>query len=450
MNDELYEVACPDGIVRGAFAKVTVPGSKSITNRALLLAAMAQGTSTLRGCLTSEDAVYFLECLQTLDFPIASRDGVVSITGYGGKIPKKQAEINVGSAGTAARFLAAMLAFSDGVYTLLSSEQMKRRPMQPLIASLREAGAEITCLEEDGHFPLQITGARKKGRIPDTFRVDIAQSSQFLSALLIAAGTLGKKAEIIASGTHGMRYVLMTAAMMESFGVRAKRSETNGEVRYCLTGDEHYRAVDYRIEPDMSAAAYFYALAALLGVEITVEGAKLPMLQGDVEFLKVLEQMGCSVIARQKEPITVFGPKDGVLRGGFCFDLSAFSDQALTLAAMAPFANAPIRITGIAHIRLQECDRIRAIKENLTALGIKVAEEDEGVTIFPGDTHGCEIETYEDHRVAMAFSLTGLRTKGVRIRNPYCCKKTFAEYFSVLEETLSALAQAGKGEENGA
>ncbi|MBQ8514860.1 MAG: 3-phosphoshikimate 1-carboxyvinyltransferase [Ruminococcus sp.] len=448
MNNEIYEVRAPKKINRSNLIEVIVPGSKSITNRALLLAAMASGTSTLKGCLTSDDARHFLTCLKTLGFPVSEKpDGGlgsdITITGFGGEIPEKKAEIYVGSAGTAARFLVAMLAFSDGEYTVSSSEQMKKRPMQPLIDALRNAGASVECMEEEGHFPLHIIGAKDKSLIPSRFTVNIDKSSQFLSALLIAVGTLGKKAEICVAGSHGLSYVDLTAEMMKSFGISPEKQTADGQVQYLFSGEDRYNALTYDIEPDMSAAAYFYALAAVLGVKVYVKGVSCHMLQGDTEFLRVLEKMGCQVLGLNSadEKICVIGPEDGRLKGGFTVDMSAFSDQALTLAAIAPFAEAPITITGIGHIRLQECDRIKAIVNNLTALGIQTDEKPDAVTIYPGTPVGCDIETYEDHRVAMSFALTGLRTEGVRILNPSCCKKTFAEYFQVLEKALGALAE---------
>jgi len=222
--------------------------------------------------------------------------------------------------------------------------------------------------------------------------------------------------------------------MMKSFGVPVQKQENNGEIAYLFSGEGSYQALDYDIEPDMSAAAYFYTLAAVLGIQITVKGVTGEMLQGDVEFLKVLEKMGCEVFVNADGGISAKGTKK--LKGGFSVDMSAFSDQALTLAAIAPYADKPITITGIGHIRLQECDRIKAIVENLTALGIRTDEKEDQVIIYPGVMKGCEIETFEDHRVAMSFALTGLRTEGVVIKNPGCCKKTFAEYFEVLEKVL--------------
>lgn len=435
-----YVVKCLRNIDTEKMTEVAVPGSKSITNRALLLAAMADGTSSLNGCLTSDDARHFLTCLKELGFPVIEEaDGVlgsnVKITGFGGKIPNKKAEIYVGSAGTAARFLVAMLAFSEGEYTVRSSEQMKKRPMQPLISVLRNAGATVKCLEEEGHFPLHIIGTN--GVAPTEMTVNIDESSQFLSALLIAAGTLTEDICIHVVGSHGLSYVDLTAQMMKDFGVYADKREKDGQIFYILSGKEKFHPLQYDIEPDMSAAAYFYALGAIAGAKIKVKGVHNKMLQGDVAFLYLLEKMGCTV-----DGLHVSDKKDLLLKGtdrlsgNFTVDMSAFSDQALTLAAIAPFADGPITITGIGHIRLQECDRIHAIVHNLSALGLKVEEGEDYVTIFPGQMKGCELETYEDHRVAMAFALTGLKTDGVVIKNPMCCKKTFAQYFDVLEDTV--------------
>lgn len=444
MSRDIYEVKCPKKITRDVLAVAVVPGSKSVTNRALLLAAMANGTSTLRGCLTSDDARYFLECLKTLGFPVKeiSSEGLGSdiiITGFGGDIPNKSAEIYVGSAGTAARFLVAMLAFSDGEYRVNSSEQMKKRPMQPLIEALRNAGAGVECVEKEGYFPLHIIGAGNRSLIPDSFSVNIDKSSQFLSALLIAVGTLEKRAEIHVTGTHGLSYVDLTSEMMRSFGISVEKQDEEGRIKYLFSGEGRYKALTYDIEPDMSAAAYFYALAAVLGASVTVKDVNGHMLQGDTEFLKVLAQMGCEVKENDCGDIVVSGPEGGKLKGGFTVDMSTFSDQALTLAAIAPFADAPVTITGIGHIRLQECDRIKAIVNNLTALGIETKERPDEVTIYPGTPGGCVIQTWDDHRVAMSFALTGLRMDGMHIANPSCCKKTFAEYFEVLEEVLAQL-----------
>lgn len=413
--------------------KVKVPGSKSITNRALLLAAMAEGESELRGVLRSEDASYFLECIKTLGFPVKEEGDGLTITGFGGKIPKKEASIYVGSAGTAARFLAAMLAFSDGTYEMQSSEQMKKRPMGPLIASLREAGAEVVCLEEEDHFPLRIKGCGDTLKNTE-LTVNIDKSSQFLSALLIAAGTRKEAIRIFLEGSHGMAYVEMTASMMKDFGVEAKKEDATkegGNISYLISENTVYQNLSYDIEPDMSAAAYFYGIGAVTKSQVLVYGVQKKMLQGDVAFLDVLKKMGCD-LQETEEGVLLLPAKQ--LAGNLTFDMSSFSDQALTLSAIAPFADGPITIQGISHIRLQECDRIHAIVTNLTALGISVQENQDVITICPGKMKGAEIETFDDHRVAMSFAIPGLLTEGVTILNPMCCKKTFAEYFDVLEE----------------
>ncbi len=470
---------------------VTVPGSKSITNRALLLAAMSEGTSILRGCMTSDDARVFLESLKTLGLSVNEKEAAdsgivknidVTIEGCGGVIPRKEAELYVGSAGTAARFLVAMLALSDGRYLVDSSEQMKKRPMQPLIDALRGAGAKVECAGDEGHFPLKIEGTFYRavsehiGTVkedPDRttsgtvrrFHVNIDQSSQFLSALLIAAGTLKEDVVITSEGSHGLAYVDMTVELMRSFGVEvetekiaseAEKENAAGQMEretikngriYRISSVGRYQAGEYDIEPDMSAAAYFYAAAAICGSSAGVCGVKANMLQGDTEFLQVLEKMGCKIRmshtddAKEKElcEVIVDGPDDGKLHGGFTIDMSEFSDQALTLAAIAPYADAPVTITGIGHIRLQESDRIRAINENLTRMGISVTEREDGVTVEPGTPHAAVIDSYDDHRVAMSFALCGLRTDGIEVRNKECCRKTFAEYFEVLEQVRKEL-----------
>ena len=399
--------------------KISVPGSKSITNRALLLAALADGESVLTGCMAGGDGGQFLSCVRELGFETDEKieDGTaivknktIRIKGLAGRLPKKTAEVYVGSAGTAARFLAALTAFSDGEYMFDASEQMKKRPMKDLTDVLSAAGAEITFTEKDGYFPMRIKGA---GKVPEVMKVNIDRSSQFLSALMIAAGAAANECRIEVEGSHGLAYVEMTAKMMESFGASVHR-EGNA---YIIRSDG-YRACRYAVEPDMSAAAYFYAASLLYGKAYEINGEADQSLQGDAEFRKVLDSMRGD---------------NGSIHGGINVDMSAMSDQALTLAVVSAFADAPVTITGISHIRLQECDRVAAIRNNLERMGIKTEETQDSVTIYPGDVHGAEIETYDDHRVAMSFALAGLRTEGIVIKDPDCVKKTFPEYFEVLK-----------------
>lgn len=409
--NQIYQVK---KIVNPKEIHAEVPGSKSITNRALLLAAMAEGTTKINGVLFSDDSRVFMKALKDLGFPIDIDENQksVTITGFGGALPQnlcadkaeEPTEIYVGSAGTAARFLTAFLGLSKGRFRITSSEQMKKRPMKELLIALEEIGSEIQYEEEIYHFPLVIGFDKLKSH---STRVNIEKSSQFLSALLIVSKLLPKDFDIQIEGTHGMKYVSMTKQMISDFAPGV-----------------------YEVEPDLSAACYFYAMGAVLGVQAQVKGVHFDTLQGDIQFLKVLEKMGCS-LEEHLQGIVLYPPKDG-LEGG-CFDLSAFSDQALTLAAIAPFAKAPVSITGIGHIRFQECDRIKAICANLFALGVKVEEKDGDILIHPGVIHGADIETYEDHRVAMSFTIPGLMTEGVKILNPMCCRKTFENYFECVE-----------------
>jgi len=414
---------------------VSVPGSKSITNRALLLATLAEGESALRGTLFSDDSRHFLKCVQDLGFETKVDEATctVHVTGLGGTTPKNSASIYVGSAGTAARFLAAFLGASKGTFIMDASEQMRKRPMKPLLEALENIGAKITCTEEADHFPMEIKG---NGIQNFDVTVNIDKSSQFLSALLITAPLATEDMHIHIEGTHGMAYIEMTVRMMEQFGVKAIRKS---ETEFVIPKGQTYEAKAYQIEPDASAASYFWATAAVLGISVTVPHLHFDSLQGDVAFARILEEMGCNVCDDEKG-ITVTGPASGKLRG-ITVDMHACSDQAITLAAIAPFADGPVHITGISHIRLQESDRIAAIVTNLKAMGIKAYEEADSVLIYPGEVKPAEIQTYDDHRLAMGFAITGLKAEGITILDPMCCKKTFETYFEVLEEVRKQLWQ---------
>lgn len=416
---------------------VEVPGSKSITNRALLMAAMGKGKSELNGVLFSDDTRYFLQALKVLGFEIEidEEEKRICITGQGGEIPKKEAEIYVGSAGTAARFLTAFLAMGDGVYKVDSSEQMKKRPMKELVCALEELGAKISYQEEMYNFPMIIKGIgagdASRERTAEV-ELNIDRSSQFLSALLMVAPLCFECLTIRLTGTRNARsYVEITEQMMKQFGHPGVEKARN-----CYTVKKAgYLAKEYQIEPDVSAACYFYAMAAVTGGNAMVYHMRKDSLQGDMKFLNVLEQMGCTLSWKSekgREELWLKGPEGGRLHG-IEKAFSDFSDQALTMAAIAPFADAPVVIQGIAHIRGQESDRIKVIHTELERMGIKCRETEDGITIYPGEVQGALVHTYDDHRAAMAFAITGLRAEGIVIENPSCCKKTFPEYFSVLE-----------------
>ncbi len=412
--------------------QVKVPGSKSMTNRALLMTALANGKTELSGVLFSDDSRHFLSSLQALGFEIEinEKEKKASVTGLNGKIPAKIGEINVGSAGTAARFLTAMLALSDGKYKINASEQMKKRPMKPLFDVLIQLGAKITYLENDNFLPIYIEGIGNNPDIGEPLRIllDISESTQFLSALLLVSPMLRQGISIeITSKRKSGSYIDITRKMMANLGAQ---TSFDGSC-YTVHPNTSYRAGKCQIEPDVSAACYFYAAAAITGGSSIVENVTWDCMQGDLKFIRLLGEMGCTL---EETPIgiKVSGPKDGKING-ITVDMKDFSDQAMTLAAIAPFASSPVRIENIGHIRLQESDRIHAIVSELSRLGVKCDEESDAITIYPSTPRAGMVQTYDDHRIAMAFSLIGLRIEGIEIANPMCCKKTFEEYFDVLD-----------------
>lgn len=432
INVSAYSVPVLTGDFSHKTIHVKVPGSKSITNRALLLAMLSDGKSHLTGAQFSEDSSHFLQCLSDLSFDVASRPetGEVSVHGLSGRLPVKKASLYVGSAGTAARFLSAVLGVSEGEFFLDASEQMKKRPMAPLLSALQSIGCDISFAEKEGYFPFTL---HARGFQNTDLTIDIDKSSQFLSALLIAAPLAKEDVKIKVAGTHGMAYIEMTCRMMKQFGVLTEHPAPD---TFLIKAGQTYRAQDYAIEPDVSAACYFYALAALSGCSVIVDGVPEHSLQGDTEFLSILEKMGCRV-TRTNEGICITGPA-GRLHG-LTVDMSSCSDQAITLAAIAPFADSPVTITGIGHIRGQESDRLSAIAENLTAMSIRCEERADSITIYPGVPKPAHIKTHDDHRLAMGFAVTGLFAEGIVIENPSCCKKTFAEFFECLEEAVENL-----------
>ncbi len=415
---------------------VEVPGSKSMTNRALLMAALADGTTTLKGVLFSEDSRNFLGSLKSLGFQtkIDENAKIVTVQGCNGTIPVTSGEIYVGSAGTAARFLTAMLAMAEGTFVINASEQMKKRPMKPLFKVLEELGAEIVCLDKEGFLPVQVKGIR--GRRPAdercSVKLDISESTQFLSALLLVSPMIKQGLHIeITSARKDGSYIQITRKMMEQFGAVVA---FDGE-QYHIKSGMKYQSGCYQIEPDVSAACYFYAAAALTGGRTVVKNVTWNCMQGDLKFLKLLEKMGAEV-NDTPDGIEVRGASNGKLKG-ITVDMKDFSDQTMTLAALAPFADGDVRIENIGHIRLQESDRIHAIATELGRLGICCDEEKDAITIHPGTPKPAVIQTYEDHRMAMAFSLVGLRVAGIEISNPMCCRKTFETYFEVLDSLCS-------------
>ena len=409
---ETYKVKTVDKSLSGT---VVVPGSKSMTNRALLLAALSEEEAILQGVLFSDDSRHFLDCLVTLGYKldINETEKTVKLQGCGRNIPNKFAKINVGSAGTAARFITAMLALSDGGYEIGCSEQMEKRPMEELFKVLTDMGAQFTYLKEEGHLPVRVKG---NGGICKDINMDISKSTQFLSAMLMVTPVTDSGICIrITSEKKEGSYIHITMKMLQSFGVDVK---FDGEC-YTVPGKQKLQIGTYYIEPDVSAACYFYGMAALTGGKVIVKNVHSDSMQGDLKFLSVLEKMGCEKTEEQ-DGIAIQGPQDVKLKG-VDINMNDFSDQALTLAALAPFADSETVIRNIGHIRGQECNRMAAIVNELKKCGIGCWEDGDDIHIEPGEIAPAVIETYEDHRVAMAFTLLGLKANGIVISNPMCC-----------------------------
>ena len=420
---------------------VTVPGSKSITNRAMLLAALSDGECLLKNALFSSDSRALLAALEVLGIKCSADETTkeILITGCGGSLPNKDATVYAASAGTAARFLTALLAFSDGTYILDASEQMKKRPMAPLMDALRSIGISVTALEEEGHLPLRIQGGHAELMNTPELSVSIDKSSQFLSALMMTGVLLPSGLTVTPVGSRtAMSYVHITERMMKEFGVTPIKTTKEAPVTsYRIPGGIAYQSRTYDIEPDLSGACYFYAAAALLGTSVTVTGVHKDSMQGDLRFVLALEQLGCTV-TDTPEGICVTGPADGHYPG-LDITMSDFSDQTMTMAVLALFADTPTHIRGVGHIRAQECDRMTATITEINRLGgnAQIDEDGTGIIITPTPIHGATIETYDDHRMAMAFSLAGLRVEDVIIDNPSCCKKTFENYFDLFTKYFS-------------
>jgi 3-phosphoshikimate 1-carboxyvinyltransferase len=407
--------------VRGV---VRPPGSKSVTNRALAVAALAQGTSRLTGLLDSEDTRVMIESLRRLGIELQHDPSkeIAEVTGCAGEIPSGTAELDLKNSGTSLRFLTALCTLGKGTFRLDGNARMRQRPIGDLAAALNGLGANVTCETATGAPPVRV---QAHGLAGGETTVAGQTSSQYLSALLMAAPGGRTPVTLHVAGDLVSRpYVEMTLGVMSAFGVQVA-TPTPGSYRI---EPATYQALEYNIEPDASAASYFFAAAAITGGEVSVSGLSRNALQGDVRFASVLERMGCGV-DYQTDRITVSG---GELRG-IDVDMNAISDTAQTLSVVALFAEGPTRIRNVAHIRHKETDRIRALTTELGRLGIRVEEHADGLSIHPGPARPATIETYDDHRMAMSFALVGLRTAGIRIADPDCTSKTYPRYFDDLQ-----------------
>jgi 3-phosphoshikimate 1-carboxyvinyltransferase len=407
-------------------ATIRVPGSKSISNRALLVAALAEGESTLSGALFSDDTRYMAQALTSLGFgvEVSEPEARLRVMGLGGRIPASAADLHVGNAGTAMRFLVAALCLGRGRFRIDGSPRMRSRPIGDLVDALAQLGGHLSYEMQPGCPPVVVDAnglAGGEASLPGD------KSSQFLSAVLQVGAYAERDVHVVVPGTLIAKpYVDMTLAVMHAFGVEVERDAYRA---FTVRAGQRFRGRAYRIEPDASAAHYFLAAAAVTGGRVRIEGLGRSSVQGDIRFADILEEMGARV-TWEDDAVEVVGPDR--LRG-VDVDMNAISDTAPTLAAIAPFAAGAVRIRNIGHVRWQESDRIHAVATELRRLGVRVEELPDGLEVHPSAIIPAAVETYDDHRIAMSFALIGLRVSGIVIRDPGCTAKTFPDYFERLE-----------------
>jgi 3-phosphoshikimate 1-carboxyvinyltransferase len=404
-------------------ATVRVPGSKSVTNRALTIAALAEGRSKILNPLFSDDSFWLMNALVRLGIGVRADGGKgeVYVSGQGGGFDASGVDLFVGNAGTVARFLPPVLALGRGPYTVDGAPRMRERPVADLVGAMRQLGASVDYAGEEGRFPLAVQGGGLRG---GSARFSASKSSQFISGLLMAAPYAEAPVTLYPEGRNEWPYVGITAALMRDFGVEVL--EARG--RFAVD-PAPYSSREYEVEPDASGASYFMAAAAATGGRVRIPGLGSSSPQGDLRFAEVLGDMGCRVEVASHS-VEVKGPER--LRG-VEVDMNAFSDTMITLSAIAPFATSPTTIMNVAHTRLQETDRLRAVETELNRLGVKTQTTPSSICIIPGKVRPGVVRTYGDHRMAMAFAVTGLVASGIAIGDPGCVSKTFPGYFGALE-----------------
>jgi 3-phosphoshikimate 1-carboxyvinyltransferase len=411
-------------------ASVVAPPSKSYSVRALLLAAMSAGETTITNCLDADDTRYALEALRTIGFRVAGNfKGGVTI-GERVSMSANEVPVFVGNAGTAMRFLTGWLAFTPGRFLLQGEERMHNRPIGDLVDVLRSIDAEVEYVEKEGYPPLRIRGKRMRGGFDVEISADT--SSQFASALMLGGATLPSGITLHIRSLASAPYIDITADILRAFGANVERSGNSVRVSAArLARDE------YRVEGDYSSASYWFAAAAATGGTMRVSGLAQHSAQGDARFLDILRLMGCDV-SWEGSDVIVRGPQQ--LRGG-TFDCNATPDLVPTLAAIAPLADSPVEIVNVANLRVKESDRLATVSSELRKLGVRVEERQDSLRIESGWTSDpATIETHNDHRIAMAFAIAGLARGNVTIANEQVVSKSYPRFWKTLDEVVAASA----------
>ena len=410
---------------------ISVPGSKSLTQRAIIAAALADGQSRLHGILESEDTHYSSNALKQMGIEIVKKPGVWVVEGKGGRIAMADEDIYLGNNGTATRFLTSVASLGKGEFIIDGDKRMHQRPIGPLLKALEGWGVDITSIHETGCPPLSILAEGIRGgktTLPE------GKSSQYLSSLLLVAPYAHTTATLeVAGEVLSKPYVAMTLQVMADFGIIV---EAAPDFSSFTIPQGTYTSRDYRVEGDASNASYFWAAAAVTGGRITVDNVPVPSLQGDALLVPLLARMGCNV-EQSETGITVTGPER---LEGISVDMGDMPDVVPTLAVVAAFAEGETEIRNIAHLRIKECDRLSAVVTELSRLGCTVDEFDDKMIIHGEggrNLRGAELETYEDHRMAMSMAVAGLQVPGVVIKNEQCVAKSFPDFwqrFSLLQE----------------
>jgi 3-phosphoshikimate 1-carboxyvinyltransferase len=410
--------------------EVHLPGSKSLTNRALLMAALAREESIISNALFSEDTHYMASTLRELGFSVEEdkKGKQFKVKGLGGVIPSKKAQLFVGNAGTAMRFLTAMLTLGEGEYEIDGIERMRQRPIQDLLDCLNQLGANVQSRFNNGCPPVIVKARGLEGGLA---RMKGDLSSQYFTAVLLNAPYARKDVEIrVVGGLVSRPYVAMTLGLMGRFGAFVENQDYE---RLFVKAGQVYHPFHYEVEGDATSASYFLAGAAITSGRVRVYGLSKDSLQGDVRFVDLLEEMGARVKWGED-----FVELEGNPLKGIEVDLGDCPDLAQTLSVIAIFAEGKTRIRNVANLRIKETDRIHAVVTELNRLGVKAREYEDGLEVAgplpsPGSPRPTRIETYGDHRMAMSFALAGLMVPGIVIKDPACVAKTFPNYFEELE-----------------
>ena len=401
--------------------EINVPGSKSYTHRMLIAAALSDGVCVLNNCLRSEDTLLTQKTLMKLGIQIDDSGDVIEVHGSKGTFQAFTEPIFLGNSGTSMRLLTPIVSLGKGTYTLVGSERMHQRPIQDLLDSMNQMGIPAYSVKGNGCPPIEIKGSRIKG---GTIQLNCKMSSQYLSALLLVAPFSEKTLEIqITEGPVSKPYIDMTIDVMGKFNVRV---ESDGYDRFMVEGGQIYKSGRYSVEPDSSQAGYFWAAAAVTGSTVKVMGVRDSSRQGDVRFADTLGRMGC-VLHKQDDGIAVTG---GTL-SAIDVDMQDMPDMVPTLAVVAAFAEGTTVIKNVAHLKAKECDRIDAVIRELSKLGVEAVWTDTDLLVKGGWSHGGEIDTYKDHRIAMSFAIAGLKIPGIYIRDESCVEKSFPEFWNV-------------------